>query len=252
MKSEKPQSLESQLQMARPRRSEVKRVPLTDEEKEFLGKIMDKAVAAEKAGKLKEALDFYTDYKNELMKIKDKIEKKRKRQESAEPAFNTEPIDLLEDTNQERIRKKNVSEVKLSDEATYELLLSLNKDYLEAIEFDLKELRKKDKKGRPWLPASWEIILEVEGIKGLLVGSIHRITEQHEEFNWYIISNIEPDDILEKETLGIIKSFSTELSAKRGLIKTDINFDSGKKISFGIDKEKDTGYTQAIFSISIE
>jgi len=67
---EKPQSLESQLKMARPKRAEVKRVPLTSEEKAFLGEIMDKAVAAEKAGKLKEALDLYTDYKNELLKIK--------------------------------------------------------------------------------------------------------------------------------------------------------------------------------------
>jgi len=57
--------------MARPKRSEIKRVPLTPEEKEFLGKIMDKAVAAEKAGKLKEALDLYTDYKNELLRIKE-------------------------------------------------------------------------------------------------------------------------------------------------------------------------------------
>jgi len=75
MKSEQiKQSLESQLQMARPRRAEVKRVPLTGEEKEFLGEIMDKAVAAEKAGKLQEALDLYTDYKNELLRIKEKKE----------------------------------------------------------------------------------------------------------------------------------------------------------------------------------
>ncbi len=72
MQKEQPQSLESQLQMARPRRSDVKRVPLTAEEKEFLGKIMDKAVAAEKAGELAEALGFYTEYKNELLKIKEK------------------------------------------------------------------------------------------------------------------------------------------------------------------------------------
>ncbi len=72
MEKEKPKSLESQLKMARPQRAEVKRVPLTPEEKEFLGEIMDKAVAAEKAGKLQEALDLYTDYKNELMKIKEK------------------------------------------------------------------------------------------------------------------------------------------------------------------------------------
>ncbi len=71
---EKPKSLESQLQMARPRRSEVKRVPLTVEEKEFLGEIMDKAVAAEKAGDLEKALGFYSDYKNELLKIKGKKE----------------------------------------------------------------------------------------------------------------------------------------------------------------------------------
>jgi len=44
---EQPQSLESQLKMAKPKRAEIKRVPLTDEEKEFLGNIMDKAVAAE-------------------------------------------------------------------------------------------------------------------------------------------------------------------------------------------------------------
>ncbi len=78
MKAE--QSLESQLKMARSRRSEVKRVPLTPEEKEFIGKIMDKAVAAEKAGKLKEALDLYTDYKNELMKINDKLQEERKKE----------------------------------------------------------------------------------------------------------------------------------------------------------------------------
>jgi len=73
MPKEQPkQSLESQLKMARPRRAEIKRVPLTPEEKEFLGKIMDKAVAAEKAGELQEALNLYTDYKNELLKIKEK------------------------------------------------------------------------------------------------------------------------------------------------------------------------------------
>ncbi len=71
MKAEQiDQSLESQLKMARPRKAEVKRVPLTPEEKEFLGEIIDKAVAAEKAGELKEALDLYTDYKDELLKIK--------------------------------------------------------------------------------------------------------------------------------------------------------------------------------------
>ncbi len=79
MKSEKAaQSLEFQLKMARPRRAEVKRVPLTPEEKEFLGKIMDKAVAAEKAGKLQEAFDLYTDYKNELLKIKEIKEKEER------------------------------------------------------------------------------------------------------------------------------------------------------------------------------
>ena len=73
MKSEKPeQSLESQLQMARPRRGEIMRVSLKPEEKEFLGEIMDKAVAAEKAGKLAEAINFYTQYKDELIKIKEK------------------------------------------------------------------------------------------------------------------------------------------------------------------------------------
>jgi len=72
MKKETPQFLESQLKMARPKRAEVKRVPLTVEEKEFLGKIMDKAVAAEKAGKLAEAIERYTEYKEELLKIKEK------------------------------------------------------------------------------------------------------------------------------------------------------------------------------------
>ncbi len=71
---EKSQSLESQLKMARPKRAEVKRVPLTPEEKKFLGEIMDKAVAAEKAGELEKALGFYTDYKNELLKIKERKE----------------------------------------------------------------------------------------------------------------------------------------------------------------------------------
>ncbi len=78
MPKEQPQSLESQLKMARPKRAEVKRVPLTPEEKEFLGKIMDKAVAAEKAGELQEALDLYTDYKNELLKIKERKEEEEK------------------------------------------------------------------------------------------------------------------------------------------------------------------------------
>ncbi len=78
---EQPQSLESQLKMAKPKRAEIKRVPLTDEEKEFLGNIMDKAVAAEKAGKLQEALDLYTDYKNELLKIKEEKDKKIKEDE---------------------------------------------------------------------------------------------------------------------------------------------------------------------------
>jgi len=97
---EKTQSLESQLQMAQPRRHEIKRVPLTPEEKAFLGEIMDKAVAAEKAGKLQEAINFYIDYKNELLKIKEKKEKGKSRkteeqirQELIEWAsrFNTQP-----------------------------------------------------------------------------------------------------------------------------------------------------------------
>ncbi len=81
---EDSKSLESQLKMARPRRHEVKRVPLTDEEKEFLGEIMDKAVAAEKAGELQQALHFYTDYKNELLMIKErrKIEWTREKLEN--------------------------------------------------------------------------------------------------------------------------------------------------------------------------
>jgi len=72
--TEKAQSSESQLQMARPKRAEVRRVPLTPEEKEFLGKIMDKAVAAEKAGELAKALEHYQEYKNELLKIKESKE----------------------------------------------------------------------------------------------------------------------------------------------------------------------------------
>jgi len=63
--------------MARPKRAEIKRVPLTPEEKKFLGEIMDKAVAAEKAGKLLEAINYYTDYKNELLKIKEVKERKK-------------------------------------------------------------------------------------------------------------------------------------------------------------------------------
>jgi len=81
MPKETPQSLEAQLKMARPKRSEVKRVPLTSEEKEFLGEIMEKAVAAEKAGKLQEALDYYIDYKNELLKIKENKEKEEKEED---------------------------------------------------------------------------------------------------------------------------------------------------------------------------
>ncbi len=77
MKKEQPQSLENQLKMARPKRAEVKRVPLTPEEKEFLGDIMDKAVAAEKAGELQKSLDLYTEYKNELLKIKERLEKEQ-------------------------------------------------------------------------------------------------------------------------------------------------------------------------------
>jgi len=78
MHEKSSKSFESQLQMARPKRAEVKRVPLTPEEKEFLRKIMDKAVAAEKAGDLQQALNLYTDYKNELLKIKEEKEKKEK------------------------------------------------------------------------------------------------------------------------------------------------------------------------------
>jgi hypothetical protein len=71
MKEQPKQSLENQLKMARPQRAEVKRVPLTPEEKEFLGKIMDKAVAAEKAGDLAKAIEFYQEYRDELLKIKE-------------------------------------------------------------------------------------------------------------------------------------------------------------------------------------
>jgi len=86
---EQPQSLESQLKMARPRRHEVKRVPLTPEEKEFLGKIMDKAIAAEKAGELVKALEYYQEYRIELLKIKEikeKLPKKMTEQEKLEAA----------------------------------------------------------------------------------------------------------------------------------------------------------------------
>ncbi len=101
MREKQEQSLESQLKMARPRRYEVKRVPLTPEEKEFLGEIMDKAVAAEKAGELQEALNLYTDYKNELLKIKETKEKEKRSKEEIKKiqkeliewagSFNTEP-----------------------------------------------------------------------------------------------------------------------------------------------------------------
>ncbi len=74
MQNTPEQSLESQLQMARPKRAEIKRVPLTPEEKAFLGEIMDKAVAAEKAGELAKAIEYYQEYKDELLKIKEKVE----------------------------------------------------------------------------------------------------------------------------------------------------------------------------------
>jgi hypothetical protein len=98
MKEQPEKSLESQLQMARPRRSEVKRVPLTDEEKEFLGEIMDKAVAAEKAGELAEALGYYTDYRDELLKIKKKLERKKEIEKNLKKQYQ-EQIDTLTETN---------------------------------------------------------------------------------------------------------------------------------------------------------
>ncbi len=108
MKEKPKQSLENQLQMARPRRSEVKRVPLTPEEKAFLGEIMDKAVAAEKAGKLAEALGYYTDYKNELNKIKEEKEQIEKIKNTRQKFIEWLSSIFIEDTNIESWTDANV------------------------------------------------------------------------------------------------------------------------------------------------
>ncbi len=97
MQENPDQSFENQLKMARPRRSEVKRVPLTPEEKELLGEIMDKAVAAEKAGDLQQALHFYTDYKNELIKIKEKKEEKKEKKSLGKEWTRDDVIEWAED-----------------------------------------------------------------------------------------------------------------------------------------------------------
>ncbi len=82
MKSEQiEQSLESQLEMARRGRKEVKRVELTPDEDKFLFLILNKAIAAEKAGDLAKALEHYTKYKEELLEIKRKGEIRKKRRE---------------------------------------------------------------------------------------------------------------------------------------------------------------------------
>ncbi len=71
MKKEHPQSLEHELEFARRRSKDIERVELTPDEDKRLFLILNKAIAAEKAGDLAKALGYYTDYKNELLKIKE-------------------------------------------------------------------------------------------------------------------------------------------------------------------------------------
>ncbi len=68
--SEQPQSLESQLKMARPRKTEVARIPLTPEEDKRLFRILNKAIEAEKKRELAKAIELYEQYKEELLQIK--------------------------------------------------------------------------------------------------------------------------------------------------------------------------------------
>jgi len=67
--------------MARSRRKEVKRVELTPDEDKALFLILNKAIAAERAGDLAKALEHYTEYKEELLKIKRKKRREKKKKE---------------------------------------------------------------------------------------------------------------------------------------------------------------------------
>jgi len=149
MKEEPKQSLESQLKMARPRRHEVKRVPLTDEEKEFLGEIMDKAVAAEKAGKLQEAINFYTDYKNELVKIKE-IKEIRERVKELEKSLELEKqykdqVEILKKNG--LIEKLPIGELGFVDINEIPRPIPTYKEILERVEAKKELLEKKEKQG---------------------------------------------------------------------------------------------------------
>jgi len=74
MKKEHAQSLEHELELARRRSKDIERVELTPDEDKRLFLILNKAINAEKAGDLAKALEFYTDYKNELLRIKEQKE----------------------------------------------------------------------------------------------------------------------------------------------------------------------------------
>jgi len=170
--SEQPKSLESQLNMARPRRAEVKRVPLTTEEKEMLGEIMDKAVAAEKAGELQDALNFYTDYKNELFKIKE-----RKSEEEKEENIKKEKkLEAAKKTLDDRPRTESANEIE--NNAKFILKRNIGAVDLVDIPGDLLVVNRHKRKITPAI-VGMEIrtfVTESEGFNYLLfTGGTHRI-----------------------------------------------------------------------------
>jgi hypothetical protein len=87
--SEKPPSMEHALEMARPRRGELEFPELTKEEKARLRSLLEEAKKAEEAIKgepdkekrkalYKEAIELYTEVKEEFLAIKEKKEKEKR------------------------------------------------------------------------------------------------------------------------------------------------------------------------------
>jgi len=82
-KSEPDKSLAQVLEMARKRRK-AERVKLSPDEDKRLFLILTKAIKAEKAGDLAKAIEYYSEYKEELLKIKEANKEKERLKEGFE------------------------------------------------------------------------------------------------------------------------------------------------------------------------
>ncbi len=82
-KAEQDKSLAQVLELARKRRK-AERIQLTPDEDKRLFLILTKAIKAEKAGELAKAIEYYSEYKQELLKIKEANEEKERLKEGFE------------------------------------------------------------------------------------------------------------------------------------------------------------------------